>query len=217
VTEPVKRRTYDTALRRANSTETRQRILGAARRLFIAQGYRATTIAAIATEADVNADTVYELAGRKPVLLRELIEQSLSGTDHAVDGEQRAHVVAMRAESDPRVKLAIYARAVRETHERMAPLFAALRDASSTEPESAQVWRDISERRAANMRKLVADVRQADGREDDEYDMSISRAGDVAWAMNSPEMYLMLIGERGWQPDHYEQFLADGLYRLTLA
>ena len=37
-------------------------------------------MAGIANRAGVNVDTVYELVGRKPVLLRELIEQAISGT-----------------------------------------------------------------------------------------------------------------------------------------
>ena len=85
----VKRRTYDTTRRQAQSAETRQRILGAARRLILERGYRATKIADIATEAGVNVDTVYALVGRKPVLLRELIEQAIAGTDHPVIAEER--------------------------------------------------------------------------------------------------------------------------------
>jgi hypothetical protein len=38
---------------------------------------------------------------------------------------------------------------------RLAPLFLALRDASSTDPEAAQVWAQTSERRAANLRLLA--------------------------------------------------------------
>ena len=98
---------------------------------------------------------MYELVGRKPMVLREMIEQAISGTDHAVVAEERSYVMAVRAEPDPAKKLAIYARAACKTHQRMAPLFLALRDASSTEPEAQQVWQEINDRRAANMRKFA--------------------------------------------------------------
>ena len=65
-------RPYDSGRRRARSAETRQRIIDAARELVLDVGYRATTVAAIAAKAEVNVDTVYQLVGRKPVLLREL-------------------------------------------------------------------------------------------------------------------------------------------------
>ncbi len=180
---------------------------------MVEQGYRATTIAAVAARADVSVDTVYELVGRKPVVLREAIEQAISGSDHAVVGEERAHVIAMRAEPRPVEKLAIYARAIRETQARIAPLFLALRDAASTEPEAHQVWQEISDRRAANMRKLVRDLRDAGGLREG---LSIDEAADIVWVTNSSEVYVMLTGERGWSPHRYERWLADTWRRLLL-
>ena len=94
------RRSYDTAQRRLQSAASRQRIVDEARKLFLIQGYRTTTIADIADAAGVNPDTVYRLVGRKPMVLRELIEQALSGTDHAVAGADRSHVRAMATEPD---------------------------------------------------------------------------------------------------------------------
>jgi AcrR family transcriptional regulator len=180
---------------------------------MLEHGYRGTTVAAIARESAVNIDTVYHLVGRKPVVLRELIEQAISGTDHAVTATEREHVKALRAEPDPIVKLAIYARAVRETQERLAPLFLALRDASTTEPEAEEVWQEISTRRAANMRNLVRDV-EATGRL--RADLSVDDAADIIWATNSSELFVMLTGERGWTPQRFERFLADTWERLLL-
>ena len=185
----------------------------AARRLFLAKGYRATTVAAIAEAAGVHVDTVYELVGRKPALLRELIEQAISGTDHPVDARQRDYVQAMRAEVDPEKKLRIYAGAVRRIQERMAPLLLALRDAASTEPEARQVWREISERRAANMRLLVDDVRRAGGLRPG---LSVEAAADTVWTLNSSEVYVLLTVERGWSPQRFERWLADTWCRLLL-
>jgi AcrR family transcriptional regulator len=211
--EHVKSRSYNDARRQAQSAATRQRIVDAGRELMLERGYRATTIAAVAAKAGVNADTVYELVGRKPMLLRELIEQALSGTDHPVVAEEREHIKAIRAEPDPATKLALYARATRQTHARMAPLFLALRDAASTEPEANEVWQEISNRRAANMRKFVTDIRDAGGLRSD---LSISDAADTVWATNSPELFVLLTIERGWSPTRYERWLADSWRRLLL-
>jgi AcrR family transcriptional regulator len=213
VTPRVKRREYDSSARRASSTATRQRIVDAARALFVDDGYHATTIAAIAARAAVNVDSVYQLVGRKPVLLRELIEQALSGTDRAVTAEDRSHVVAMRAEPDPARKLAIYARAIRQTQQRMAPLYLALRDAATSDVEARAVWHEISERRATNMRKLVRELRDAGGLRPG---LSVDQAADVVWATNSSELYVMLTVERGWSPMRYERWLADSWCRLLL-
>jgi AcrR family transcriptional regulator len=215
VGDGVKRRAYDAAGRRAASRATRQRIVDAARALFLERGYRKTTIAAIAEAAAVNADTVYALVGRKPVLLRELIEQALSGTDHAVPATEREAIQASREAADPGTKLELYARSVRGVHGRLAPLFLAVRDAASTEPEAAAVWQEISDRRASNMRRMVAELRDAAG-DRFRHELSIEDAADTVWATNSPELYVMLTRERGWTPDRYERWLAATWKRLLL-
>ena len=213
VPKEVKSRPYDNAGRQTQSEATRQGIIRAARELMVERGYRATTVAAIAGRAGVHVDTVYQLVGRKPVLLRELIEQALSGTEGAVGAEEREYVKAMLAETDPARKLDIYARAVRRIQGRMAPLLLSLRDASATEPEAKQVWQEISDRRAANMRRLVQDLRAAGGLR---AGLSVDEAADVIWATNSSELYVMLTVERGWAPDRYERWLADTWRRLFL-
>ena len=213
VSRNVKSRLYDNAGREAQSEETRQRILDAGRELMVERGYRPTTVAAIATRAGVHVDTVYALVGRKPVLLRELIERALSGTDAPVPAEDREYVKAIGAEPEPARKLAIYARAVRQIQTRMAPLLLALRDASATEPDAAEVWKEISDRRAANMRRLAQDLEAAGGLR---AGLSIDEAADVIWATNSSELYVLLTVERGWPPDRYERWLTDTWCRLLL-
>lgn len=215
VQDPVKGRRYDSTARQAASQATRQRIVDEARSLFLEHGYRRTTVAAIAAAAGVHADTVYALIGRKPVLLRELFEQALSGTDRAVAAEERAAILAVREAGDPDEKLRRYATSVRQVMERMAPLFLAVRDASGTDAESAAVWQSISDRRAANMRRLVADVRVAAG-ERARTAVDLDEAADSVWALNSPELFVMLTAERGWPADRYERWLADSLRRLLL-
>ena len=212
----VNGRSYDNSRRIRHSQETRRRILDAATSLLVERGYRATTVAAIADDAGVHVDTVYRLVGRKPVLLRELIEQALSGTDRAIDAEERDYVLAVRAEPDPRQKIVTYARAVTNIHQRLAPLVAALHEAASSEPEAAVVWRDVSDRRAENMRRFVHDVRAAGGFHEE---LTVDLAADTVWLTNSAEAYLMLTEQRGWSALRYERWLVDlwSRYLLTPA
>lgn len=211
--EEVKPRRYDSTWRQEASRETRRRILDTARQRFLVAGYRASTIAGIAAEARVNTDTVYELVGRKPAVLRQLIEEAISGTDHPVAAEQRDYVLAIRAESDPARKIEMYAQAVRRIQERMAPLFLALRDIAGTDAEAKQVWDAISQRRAANMRLFVRDIEAAGGLREG---LSVDAAADTVWVMNSSEIYALLIGDRGWSPQQYEQWLAATWKQLIL-
>jgi AcrR family transcriptional regulator len=209
---PPPKRRYDTSRRRAAAEQTRLAIVASARELFLGNGYGATTMPAIAEAAGVALDTVYAAIGSKPELLRHLIELAISGESRPVAGEERAYAREMREEPDARKKLARYARAIVEIHPRLAPLFQVLREAARTEPELAALWREIADRRAVNMRRLVADLvatgEVRPGLESDEI-------ADFIWATNSPEFYLLLVEERGWLPERFQAWLAE-LWTRTL-
>jgi AcrR family transcriptional regulator len=207
------KRAYDGRRRAARSEATRERVLAAARTTFLDEGYGATTVAAVARVAGVHVDTVYALVGTKSELIGELVERALSGVDRAVPAAERAYVAEIRAATDQRRKLEIYAAATRAMLERVAPLFVVLRDAAGTDAGARDLWRAFADRRARNMRQFVADVAAAGGLRPG---LSIDEAADVVWATNSPELFVMLTDERGWPADRYEQWLADAWARLLL-
>jgi AcrR family transcriptional regulator len=206
-------RRYDASRRRQAAARTRQGILAAARACFLREGYAATTMTAVAAEAGVALDTVYATAGPKPKLFRLLLETAISGADEPVTAEERDYVRAIQAEPDAEAKLAIYAAAIRRIHERLAPLFEVLRQAAGADAELAGLWREISGRRAANMRRFAAEL-EATGRL--RPGLGADEAADVIWSLNSPEFYLLLVAERGWAPDRFETWLSDSWRRLLL-
>jgi len=208
------KRAYDNTERQERSQETRARILDVAGQTITAKGYRAATIAEIARAADVHVDTVYALVGRKPALLRALIEGAISGGADPVAPAQRAYVIAMRAEPDPARKLHLYAEAVTTIHTRMAPLQLALRDAASTEPDAQRVWKEIADRRARNMRDLVSELGPAGTLRDG---LTLEEAADVVWATASAELFILFTTDRGLTLQQYERWLADTWQRLLLA
>jgi hypothetical protein len=101
--------------------------------------------------------------GRKPEIVRELIERALSGTDRPVPAENRPYVERIRGARDPGTKLAIYASATRDLLPRVAPLFVALRDACGTDPAARQLWQHFSDRRGLKMRLFVQNLADAGG------------------------------------------------------
>ena len=208
---PVKRR-YDATRRRQAAARTREAILDAARQLFTERGYAATPMTAIADRAGVALDTIYASVGRKPELARLLIETAISGTDQAIPAEQRDYVRAIQAAPDADTKIAIYAAAVAAIAPRLALVLAIIQEAARDEPELARLWDQIAERRAANMRRFVADLATTAPLR-----LDPDQAADIVWATNSAEMYQLLVGQRGWSPQRYEGFLADTWRRLLLA
>lgn len=216
MTSPVKRspRRYHAPRRVEQASATRRAVLDAARELFVTQGYGQTTVAEIAERAAVAVDTVYSTVGRKPVLLRELVETSLSGTDVAVPAVERDYVRRIRSAQTAPEKLAIYADAVTSIQQRLGPVFLALRDAAARDPACAALWAEISQRRARNMGDLAADLRTTG---EVRADLTDGEVADVVWSMNAAEFWVLLVHERGWSPQRFGSWLADSWCRLLLA
>ncbi len=207
------RRTYRAPQRAARAAATRRAVLDGAKDLFVERGYRATTVADIAERAGVAVDTLYATVGRKPEILRELVETAISGTGEVVPAQQRAYVLAIGAATDVETKLAIYAAAITAIQSRLAPIFLTLRDAAVSDAGCAALWREISERRARNMREFAADLRTT-GRL--RHDLTDADVADVIWTMNAAEYWDLLVGQRGWQPEQFQDWLADAWSRLLL-
>jgi len=211
--DPGRKRRYHSPRRLEQAAATRHAVLTAARELFIDNGYTATTVTEIAQRAGVSLDTVYATVGRKTALLRELVETAISGTEQAVPAERRDYVARMRAASSARDMITIYANTITAIQQRLAPVFLALRDAAGTDPDCAALWTEIAERRAANMRRLAADLRAKGGLRSD---LTDDQVADVIWSMNSPEFWVLLVRERSWAADQFAQWLADAWCRLLL-
>jgi AcrR family transcriptional regulator len=208
----VNTRRYDASRRRAAADDTRRAVLLAARDLFAAKGYAATSVAAIAAAAGVAVDTVYSSVGRKPQVLLAVHDLEL-GEGDAVPAEQRGYVVAVRAAPDARAKLRTYADALGRLLPRTVPLLDALRAAAAHDPDCRRTWEGLNDRRAANMLLLAADLRATGELRDDLTDDDAAR---LVWSMNSPE-YFTLVTSRGVSPQGYADLVADVWSRTLLA
>jgi len=207
-------RRYHSPRREEQAVATRRAVLDAARHLFVSKGYLATTVADVAREARVAVDTVYATVGRKPALLREVVETAISGTDQAVPAEQRDYVARARAATTLRDKIEAYVAGLVEIQPRLAPVYLALRDAATTDADSAALWSEISGRRAANMRRFSADLR-ATG--ELRADLSDDDVGDIVWSMNGPEYWTLLVVDRGWASERFAALLVETWTRLFAA
>lgn len=207
------KRAYRSPRRQEQAAATRQAVLSAARKLFVDNGYSATGVSDIAATAGVSVDTVYATVGRKPAILRELVETSISGADHAISAEQPDYVTRIRQVPTAGEKITIYAHAITAIQQRMAPVFLALRDAAATDRNCAALWTEIAERRAANMLLFAADLRSTGELRDDLTDAQVA---DIVWSMNSAEYWVLLVRERSWTPAQFAAWLVDAWTRLLL-
>lgn len=209
----VKARAYRSRVRAEAAAKTHRDITRAAHYLFVRKGYSGVTMADIAHRAGVALDTVYASVGKKADLFALLLESAISGTDRAVEAQQRDYVIAIRREPKAREKLRIYASAIGTIDPRLAPLYAVLKEASSAEPRLAAMWQKISARRAANMHLFAAELVATGSLRDD---LDVERVADVIWSMNGPEYYSMLVSERRWTVEEFTTWLFDAWCRLLL-
>src|ERR687886_790333 len=212
VQDPVKSRTYTSAVRRERAAATRARVLTAARELFLQRGYVGTTAREIATRAGVSLDTVYAAAGRKPQIMLELVEQAISGQDRAVPAQARDYVQSVQQAAGARAKIETYAAALAVVLPRLAPLVQGLREAAPADADCARLWRGIADRRAANMLLFARDLRSTGELRADLEDAEVA---DLVWSTNAPEYY-QLLAERGWTPERYRRLVVDMWTRVLL-
>jgi len=214
VSRVVKRRAYHSPRRREQARATRQAVLAAAKELFVARGYAATTIDAIAVRADVSPETIYATFGNKRSLLSDLVDVSIAGDDAPVPVLERPWVQEMRTEPDVGRRLRLLARNGRAMLERWADVADVLRGAAAADPEIAALWEDNKTQRFTGQQALLRIA--ADGTR---LRVGLTResAADVLFAVGSPEVYRMLVVDRGWSADRFERWYADTLARLLLA
>ena len=175
-------------LREERAQVTRRRIADAARRLFFRDGYAATTIAGIATEADVAVQTVYAVYGSKAGILDALRESAMS--------QPEAGVCHQLAEPSPRRRLALFARSVRLRWELAGDIVVIHRDAGSCGRRDPGRGRRDPQRRRCRLHGLAVTLDRGPPTR-----LDVDQTFAVLDALSLPEVYEELVGVHGGRPD----------------
>src|SRR4051794_5621995 len=199
-------RRYHSPRRQEQAAATRRQILDAAERLFQEQGYAATTMAAIAAAAGVALKTVYLAFETKSGVLRGLWHLRLRGEDDGVPVPARDWYRAVLAEADPGRQLAATAASSREVKERAGWLFEVLRSGAAVDPDIAELWARIQVEFRGVMLAIVQSL-HANGVL--RAGLEPERAADVVWTLNHPDVWLLLVGARGWTPAEWEAWFLE--------
>src|SRR4051794_24891127 len=192
----------------ARTRLARRAVVDAARELFEEHGYAATTIDAISARADVPAPTVYRLFSSKLGILKALLDTSIAGDDDPVAVPDRPDVAAWFAENDPRRMLAGFAAVTTAINRRTNVVYRVLVGAAGSAPAAAQLLGSIQQQRDEGQRRIARALARrgalrAPLRERD--------AADLIHALMAPDVYRLLVVDRDWTPERYEQWLADPL------
>ena len=199
-------RRYTSEIRDEQARRTRRAIVTAARELFLAQGYTATTIDAIAQAAHVSRRTVFNSVGGKATLLKLAYEWAIVGDDEPVPLADRPAVKAIQAEPDPRKALALWAQTVAGIAARVAPISEVLTAAADADPDAAQLVADASRDRMSGATAFVRYLASVDGLAPG---ITQQHAADLCWALMDGHLYRRLITQRGWTTTDFTQWLSS--------
>jgi len=200
------KRRYDSPRRREQAAATRREILQAAQRLFERQGYAATTMAAIAAEAGVALKTVYVAFETKSGVLRALWHLLLRGDQADAPMGERQWYRELMAEPDPERQLHLTARQSRIVKTRAGPLMGVIRGAAPTDPDVGELWARIQSEFYGIQRPVVEALRKKKALR---RGLDVDRGTDILWTLNHPDVWQLLVVERGWTPEEYEKWFSD--------
>ena len=206
-------RRYASEVRDEQARRTRRAIVTAARDLFLAQGYAATTIDAIAQAAHVSRRTVFNSAGGKTTLLKLAYEWAIVGDDEPVALAERPAVKAIQAEPDPQKALALWAQMVAEVATRVAPISEVLTAAADADPAAAQLVADADRDRMSGATAFARYLASLDGLAPG---ITQQRAADLCWALMDGHLYRRLVAQRRWTTTELAQWLASSLAATLL-
>lgn len=203
----MKKRSYKSLVRQRQAVDTRRRIVEATWKLLRSEGYDGMTIEAIAQRAEVSAQTVYAIFKSKTGILTALLDQSTFGDDYE-DAVRQA-----LGASDPKTRLRLAARIPRQIHGAQSATFDLLRGAGVVAPELAKLEQEREHLRYERQERMIASLRDA-GRLRPGLNRQTAR--DILWMLTGGDVYRMLVRERGWSPQKYQDWLADTLVHSLL-
>lgn len=205
-TKPV-RRPYESPLRSKRAEQTRATLVRTATELFTTSGWTATGMREVARESGVAVETLYKHFPSKRKLLDAVIDQAAAGDSASIPVAGRPAFLSMG--QGPRTeRIAAAAAVVSAINGRTGRFAKLIREAAATDPEMAEVLRETRERQRTD---VATGLELILGRPPTPFER------DGAWAIVSPELYLLLTEASGWPIDEYRRWVSVMLDSLLPA
>jgi AcrR family transcriptional regulator len=178
----------------------------AAQGLFERDGYVATSMAAIATAAGVSLKTVYLVFETKSGLLRALWHLLLRGEQDTLPVGEQSWYRDVLAEPDPERQLRLNVSNSVTVRARAGAILDVIRSAAPADPDTGALWARIQTEFHDNQRAIVQSLADKDALG---VGLTADAAADILWTLNHPNLYALLVRDRGWSPERYERWLGD--------
>jgi AcrR family transcriptional regulator len=192
----------------ARTRLARRAVVNAARSLFLERGYAATTIETISALADVPPATVYRLFASKLGILKALLDASIAGDDQPVPVQERPDVAELLAEPDTTKLLVGVAGVTTAINERTNDVYRVLVSAAASDPAAAELLTEVQQQRSRGQRQIARSLARGGVLREG---LQERDAGDLIYALMSPEVYRLLVVDRSWSPERYRLWLGSTL------
>ena len=206
---PAEKRPYDARRRQERAEEeraaTRRKVVEAARTLFLAQGYKATTMSDIAREAGVAMQSVYTAGKSKADLMHLVVDLAVAGDHDDVMLVDRPNVQALKHAADAEHQVEMLAAVIAATLERLAPIWIVYREAAAVDANAATKLEAAHRRRHETFADLIESIPEERLRR------SHAETTDTTWAIGSIDVYLLLQTRRGWDALRFAAWLRQTL------
>jgi hypothetical protein len=81
-----------------------------------------------------------------------------------------------------------------------------IRSAAPSDPDIEELWSRIQSDFYDNQRGIVAELHKKKALR---RGLDVTRATDILWTLNHPDLWQLLVVARGWTPDQYERWFGD--------
>lgn len=206
-------RRYRSPRREQQARRTRARITAAASRRFLAHGYTATKMRAVAADAGVALPTVELVFGTKARLLKAVIDTAIAGDDEPVPMLARQWAARAESMAGPAEFVAVFAQVLIESAQRAAGLTLVALEAARIDEDIAAVAAQLKTQRQVMATWLVDGLLRRSPLRDG---MDRAAAIDAVWALIDPALFCRLAGDRHWSANRFRRWFTDSTVRLLL-
>jgi AcrR family transcriptional regulator len=207
-------RRYRSPRREEQARRTRARITVAAARRFLAHGYAATTMRAVAADAGVALPTVELAFGTKARLLKAVIDTAIAGDDEPVPMLAREWAARAQAATEPAGFVAVFAEVLADSAQRAAGLTLVALEAARADEDIAAIATQLMTQRQVMATWLVDGLIERSSLRDG---MDRASAIDTVWTVMDPALFCRLTGDRQWSARRFRGWFTDSILRLLLS
>ncbi|HEU4971428.1 MAG TPA: TetR family transcriptional regulator [Gaiellaceae bacterium] len=179
-----------------------------ARDLFERDGYRATTIAAIATASKVSSEMVYKSFGSKSALAKAVFDLAVAGDDKPVPVRDRPSALAVTTEPEARRKIALFVDGLVERLQRSVKVQIMIRDGRHVDDALIPIWEQVLSEGLTGMEMLgrqLLDTGQL------KQNLTLAEIRDVLWNYLAIDHYERLVLVRGWRIVDFQLWLTAAI------